>query len=159
MFCAMDKNGDGFVDLEEIKAWWTKQDSSQSAMKAMEDLWGMDTDHDGKVSKLEWLNFMGGKVTDEQYKENIEIGKSALTLKNLVSFIKLKSWHNFSGHGALSSGSPAQTWSCFWQVEMQCVQGELVQCPPLNTGCRKGDFLGVPLAMAEKHFLAFLGGS
>ena len=91
MFCAMDKNGDGFVDLEEIKAWWTKQDSSQSAMKALEDLWGMDTDHDGKVSKLEWLNFMGGKVTDEQYKENIEIGKSALTLKNLVSFLKLKS--------------------------------------------------------------------
>ena len=48
MFRAMDKNGDGFVDLEEIKAWWTKQDSSQGAMKAMEDLWGMDTNHDGK---------------------------------------------------------------------------------------------------------------
>ena len=90
MFCAMDKNGDGFVDLEEIKAWWTKQDSSQSAMKAMEDLWGMDTNHDGKVSKSEWLNFMGGKVTDKQYRENIEIGKSALTLKNLVSSHKLK---------------------------------------------------------------------
>ena len=84
MFCAMDKNGDGFVDLEEIKAWWTKQDSSQSAMKAMEDLWGMDTNHDGKVSKSEWLRFMRGKITDEQYKENVEIGKSALALKNLV---------------------------------------------------------------------------
>ena len=84
MFCAMDKNGDGFVDLEEIKVWWTKQDSSQSAMKAMEDLWGMDTNHDGKVSKSEWLRFMRGKITDEQYKENVEIGKSALALKNLV---------------------------------------------------------------------------
>ena len=84
MFRNMDANNDGYVDLEEIKAWWMKQDSSKSAMYAMEDLWGMDTNHDGKVSKWEWLNFMGGKVTDKQYRENIEIGKSALALKNLV---------------------------------------------------------------------------
>ena len=83
MFRKIDANNDGYVDLEEIKALW-EGDSSKSAMKAMEELWGMDTNHDGKVSKWEWLNFMGGKVTDEQYRENIEIGKSALALKNLV---------------------------------------------------------------------------
>ena len=88
VFRKMDANNDGFVDLEEIKAYW-KGDSffsrpMTSAMDAMEQLWGMDTNHDGKVSKSEWLRFMRGKITDEQYKENVEIGKSALALKNLV---------------------------------------------------------------------------
>ena len=83
-FHKMDKNNDGFIDLEEIKAFWEYGDTKKSAMEVMEDLWGMDTNHDGKVSKSEWLNFMGGKVTDKQYRENIEIGKSAMALKNLV---------------------------------------------------------------------------
>jgi hypothetical protein len=86
IFRKMDANNDGFVDLDEIKAYW-KGDSlarpMTSAMAAMEQLWGMDTNHDGKVSKSEWLSFMRGKITDEQYQENVEIGKSALALKNL----------------------------------------------------------------------------
>jgi len=105
MFRNMDANKDGYVDLEEIKAWWTKQDSSKSAMYAMEDLWGMDTNHGGKVSKWEWLNFMGGKVTDKQYRENIEMGKSALALKNLDMALC------FQGH-PLRLGPATSKWRC-----------------------------------------------
>ena len=71
---------------------------------------GMDSNHDGRISLQEWLNFMGGKVTDEQSRENIEIGKSALALRNLVMARNLnliQSHFDFLGHGNLLFGSPS----------------------------------------------------
>ena len=43
MFKIIDKDHDGYIDIEEIKAWWTEEDSSRSVLKAMEDLWSMDS--------------------------------------------------------------------------------------------------------------------
>ena len=71
---------------------------------------GMDSNHDGRISLQEWLNFMGGKVTDERSRENIEIGKSALALRNLVMAWNLnspRSHIDFLGHGNLLFGSPS----------------------------------------------------
>ena len=43
IFKIIDKDHDGYIDMEEIKAWWTEEDSSRSVLKAMEDLWSMDS--------------------------------------------------------------------------------------------------------------------
>ena len=67
----------GFVEYKQQKKGMTN-------IKKYRQISGMDSNHDGRISLQEWLNFMGGKVTDEQSRENIEIGKSALALRNLV---------------------------------------------------------------------------
>ena len=43
IFKIIDKDHDGYIDMEEIKAWWKEEDSSRSVLKAMEDLWSMDS--------------------------------------------------------------------------------------------------------------------
>ena len=93
----------GFVEYKQQKKGMTN-------IKKYRQISGMDSNHDGRISLQEWLNFMGGKVTDEQSRENIEIGKSALALRNLVMAWNLnspRSQIDFLGHGNLLFGSPS----------------------------------------------------
>ena len=100
----VEGNG-GFVEYgQQIKK------SNDKYKKKYLQISGMDSNHDGRISLQEWLNFMGGKVTDEQSRENIEIGKSALALRNLVMARNLnliQSHFDFLGHGNLLFGSPS----------------------------------------------------
>jgi len=63
-----DKNGDGFMDAEEVKAWIVPQDFDHSEAEAKHLVYESDVDGDGELTKEEVLEkydlFVGSQATD-----------------------------------------------------------------------------------------------
>lgn len=63
-----DKNGDGFMDKEEVKSWIIPPDFDHAQAEARHLLYEADEDKDEKLTKDEILNkydlFVGSQATD-----------------------------------------------------------------------------------------------